>query len=157
MLEAYGWVVVRTSRDIFVNAPFEELDAIDDLVDKRDAQLWNDLQDYLRARELSCLRWQFYERLNNQSGILQFCESRNHRSADTWALMDWIAKHGTGSYGLVYVHDDEDIPDNKTYNRGQHDFANVFRVWRILNGELHELDDPFLSPIVPTINPSEYA
>ncbi|QDV50445.1 Imm7 family immunity protein [Gimesia fumaroli] len=157
MLEVYGWVVVRTSRDIFVNATFEELDAIDDIVDLRDAQLWSDLRDRLPTQESSSLRWQFYEHLNNKRGILQFCESTNHRSADTWALMDWIVKHATGSYGLIYVHDDEDIPSNKSYSRGQHDFSNVFRVWRILNGELLELEDPFLSPIVPTINPSEYS
>ena len=68
--------------------------------------------------------------------------------------MEWVATNGPGSYGLVYVHDDEDNAGNTDYGRGLMDFTNVFRVWRICNGELTELADPFLSPIVPTVTPS---
>ncbi len=71
--------------------------------------------------------------------------------------MGWIAKYGVGSYSLVYVHDDEDSIGVKHYGRGQADYTNVFRVWRILGGKVGELKDPFLSPIVPRVNPSEYA
>ncbi len=71
--------------------------------------------------------------------------------------MRWIAANGAGSYGLVFVHDNEDDGTNTDYGRGDADHSNALRIWRILNGQVEELDDPFLSPIVPTINPNEYA
>ena len=48
------------------------------------------------------------------------------------------------SYGLLYVHDDED---------GAHglDHSNEFRVWRLAGGRLEEVADPFLSPYLPTV------
>lgn len=67
--------------------------------------------------------------------------------ASLWDLLDWIVQNGHGSYGLVCVHD-EDLPRNTTYWRGNADYSNEFRVWRIRSGKLDELKDPFLSPIV---------
>jgi hypothetical protein len=72
-------------------------------------------------------------------------------------MMTWIAENGPGSYGLFYVHDDEDLIEVKYYGRGEQDFSNEFRVHRIANGQVTELADPFLSPIVPTLNPSDLA
>jgi len=50
------------------------------------------------------------------------------------------------SYGLLYVHDDED------HSRGA-DHENDFRVWRLARGGFGELADPFLSPYIPTVEP----
>lgn len=163
MLKAFGWVVVRTSRACYTEPVSIEdiIDTLDDEVDVRDHQLWADLLAWLSSEADIHLKWQFFEALNNEQGILQFCTSKNHRGGSTmWDLMDWIVKHGDGSYGLVYVHDDEDGGHDSPYfgrGRAEPDFSNVFRVWRILPGKLEELDDPFLSPIVPMINPSHYA
>ena len=49
----------------------------------------------------------------------------------------------TGSYGLLYVLDDEDYQDG--------DYQNEFRVWRLVRGALEERSDPFLSPFIPTV------
>jgi hypothetical protein len=86
-----------------------------------------------------------------------FCVARNHRASAVWDMLQWIATNGTGSYGLFYVHDDEDRLGNVDYGRGAEDFSNMFRVHRLANGLVEELPDPFLSPIVPRLNPSDLA
>jgi Immunity protein 7 len=157
MLEAHGWIVVRTSRDCYIGVDITEVDELDYQVDQADAKLWTQLHDWLGKNESPWFKWQFFEHLNNAPGVLQFFVSRNHRASRMWDLLEWIAKNGTGSYGLVYVHDDEDLIGVNGYGRGSNDYSNEFRVWRILRGTVEELDDPFLSPIVPRVNPSEYA
>lgn len=158
MLSAFGWVVVRTSRDCYVDqTSLEDLDALDEQTEVEDRGLWASLRIWLDAEADPWFKWQLFEDLNNDKGILQFCTSRNHRASTLWPLMEWVAENGVGSYGLIYVHDDEDIPSVKHYGRGEEDFSNEFRVWRILGGKVEELDDPFLSPLVPRINPTFYA
>lgn len=50
-----------------------------------------------------------------------------------------IGRLAPGSYGLLYVWDDED-------NDG---FRNAFRVYVLARGEVQERLDPFLSPCIP--------
>jgi hypothetical protein len=69
---------------------------------------------------------------------------KNHRYEAVIDLFRWLAEDGPGSYGLLYVQDDED-------HQRDDDYQEVFRVWRLARGTLQELDDPFLSPRVPTI------
>ncbi len=158
MMEAFGWAVIRTSRDCYVgDIQLEYLDRLDKEVEARDKELWSQLCAWLSSVDDPWLKWQFCEEINNVRGVLQFFTSRNHRSSSVWDLMKWIANNGTGSYGLVYVFDNEDHKGNTSYGRGSADYSNSFRVWRILNGELAEFDDPFLSPFVPLVNPSGYA
>lgn len=158
MLSAYGWIVIRTSRDVYKEVTsLHGIDALDDQIDLADQLLWQRLRTWLETEADLSLKWQFTEKMNGANGVLQFFTSINHRTSSIWALMEWIAKEGTGSYGIVYVHDDEDIKGKRKDGRGAVDYSNEFRVWRVLNGKVDELDDPFLSPIVPRINPSEYA
>lgn len=63
----------------------------------------------------------------------------NHRQRWVFELFSFIAERAPGSYGLLYVWDDEDR---------EHD--NEFRVWRMARGRVEEFADPFLSPCVPT-------
>ena len=160
MLNAHGWIIVRTSRERYGDPELtidEMVEVLDDAVRIKDEALWQQLRNWLEENADPGLKWQFTDRLNALSGVLQFAASRNHRASCIWDLMRWVAVNGAGSYGLVYVHDDEDSETNTDYRRGDADYSNCFRVWRILNGQVEELDDPFLSPIVPLINPSEYA
>ncbi len=160
MLNATGWIIVRTSRERYADPELtldQMVDVLDDAVRIKDEALWQQLRVWLDENADPGLKWQFAEQLNNMSGLLQFAASRNHRASCIWDMMRWIAVNGSGSYGVVYVHDDEDTKGNSHYRRGDNDFSNCFRVWRILNGKVEELDDPFLSPIVPLINPNEYA
>jgi hypothetical protein len=68
-------------------------------------------------------------------------------------MLLWIAEHGSGSYGLFYVHDDEDFADLPDARDIPEDYCNAFRVHRIMNGRVEELADPFFGPIVPNLEP----
>jgi hypothetical protein len=68
---------------------------------------------------------------------------RNHRQEGPPELFRWIGERYPLSYGLLYVHDDEDL------SRG-----NEFVVHRLAHGKLTEFADTVLSPFVPTV---EYA
>ncbi len=82
--------------------------------------------------------------LNGDLHVLSVAGHRNHRCETALDLFRWLAINGPGSYGLLYVRDDED------FRRGG-DFGNEFRVWRLARGVLEEQDDPFLSPPIPTV------
>lgn len=157
MLVGYGWCVLRSSREPYRAATTDTADEVDDLVYAADRDLWARFRQWMASNEESFIKWDLHEQVNNHRGILLFCVSRNHRSSLVWDMIQWIAEHGCGSYGLFYAHDDEDQVGNSHYGRGINDFSNVFRVHRIANEEVTELPDPFLSPIVPTVNPSELA
>lgn len=63
----------------------------------------------------------------------------NHRREYVLQLFRWLAERGPGSYGLLYIWDDES------------EHPDVFRVWRLARGTLTEEADPFLSPPIPTL------
>jgi hypothetical protein len=66
-------------------------------------------------------------------------------------MLDWIAANGLGSYGLFFVHDDEDDAANDNYGRAGVDHSNVFRVHRVLHGTITEMDDPFFREVWPVL------
>ena len=49
--------------------------------------------------------------------------------------------------------DDEDLGDDPVRGRftGGRDFSSVFRVWRLRDGTVEELEDPFLFPVEPEV------
>ncbi|MDJ0746015.1 MAG: Imm7 family immunity protein [Xenococcaceae cyanobacterium MO_167.B27] len=146
MFEAFGWVIVSTSLEIFTeDTPLEKLDELDDQVNRENNQLWKNLRQWLATHENIWFKWQFYENLNNIQGVLQFSYARNHKSLLVWELLTWIAQNGTSSYGIVYFHDDES------------NYSNEYKVLRIVRGKVEEFNDPFLSPIIPVIKSSKYA
>ena len=69
-----------------------------------------------------------------------FAGTPNHGHDNVLQLFPYIAQHAPGSYGLLYVWDDEDA-----------DHDNVFRVYRLARGRVEVTADPFLSPCEPTI------
>jgi hypothetical protein len=69
----------------------------------------------------------------------------NHKPSGIYSPVDfyeYIAKVAPGSYGLLYVLDDEDMA-NDNYNN--------FKVYVLARGKLTERKDPFLSPFIPTV------
>lgn len=157
MFLGFGWCVLRTSREAYRHAQFESVDELDNSIDAADRQLWTAFREWMGTNHEPFLKWQFFEELNNHRGLLQFCVSRNHRQTVAWRMLDWIAANGTGSFGLFYAHDDERVKEETRINSDICDSANVFRVHRIANGVVTELADPFLSPLVPFLNPSDLA
>ena len=154
MLIAHGWAVLQSSRIKYANPNPDEWFILDEESKKADETLWRNFRLWMKENEDPFMVWQLTERLNNEHGLLQFAVSRNHRGSSLWEMLRWLANNSDGTYGIVFVHDDEDIAENKDYGRGDNDYSNRFRVWRVLKGELLEFDDPFLSPIVPTILPN---
>jgi immunity protein 7 of polymorphic toxin system len=71
---------------------------------------------------------------------------KNHAATIGQELLDlyhFIARVAPGSYGLLYIYDDEH-PDHH----------NEFRAYVLARGAFTEHDDPFLSPYIPTIEDS---
>jgi hypothetical protein len=157
MMVGYGWCVLRSSREPYRDATLEMALAMDEDVKAADRRLWESFRTWMADHDEFFIKWTLHEELNNHNGILLFCVSRNHRASRVWDMLQWIAETGPGSYGLFYVLDDEDQVGNPHYGRGLIDFSNEFRVHRIANGTITEHADPFLSPIIPTLDPSEIA
>lgn len=150
----FGWCHLRSSRAALQDASLEDIGAIDSAVDRADKILWSSFRLWMATHEETYIQWQFHEHLNNHHGLLTYSVSRNHRTSEVWAMLDWIAKNGTGSYGLFYCHDDEDTMDGERCGRNPPmDYNNVFRVHRLLNGKLVELDDPYFGLIEGNIDP----
>jgi hypothetical protein len=143
MLLGFGWAVVQASRSRLVGVPFDQVDAVDESLDQEDDALHAACRVWLESHPSPWLKWQFSAKLNNHRGLLQFHTSRNHRTAEFWELAKFIASQSEGSFGVLYVHDDEDDGPRTTQ-----DFSLAFRVWRILDGQLTEHDDPLFSPFM---------
>ena len=138
MLLVFGWAIIKTSESVYVDVdPLSiRADEIDDELKIADKALRDELGIWLKSNADIWFEWQFTAEHNNHSGLLQFHTSRNHRGGTTtWPLIEFIANQSKGSYGLVFVHDDEDERAELS-----------FKVWRILDGKVTEHDDPFLSP-----------
>lgn len=141
MLLGFGWAVIQAPRSDLVGADFDEIDGLDERLERADRVLRSACRTWLERCADPFLKWQFTDRLNNHAGLLQFQNSRNHRTSAFWDLAEFVAKQSEGSFGVLHVHDDEDLGD-----RTGRDFSLSFRVWRILDGQLSEHDDPLFSP-----------
>jgi hypothetical protein len=130
MFEFHGWAVLRMT---YI--------ACDDEENKNIASILVELKHKIAYGNLVhhfCLHDGF-----NDMYSLTISGLRNHRQEEVIGLFAWLAKNAPGSYGLLYVLDDED-------HRGE-EYAVNFRVFRLARGFLQELGDPFLSPPVPAI------
>ena len=62
----------------------------------------------------------------------------NHKSV-TWQevlrIFDWLASNASGSYGKLYLQDDEDL-----------EFESQFQVYVLQNGSLIKTADEFFKP-----------
>lgn len=154
MFFGIGWCVLRSSQAEYEGATFGTVDSIDARVDAADARLWREFRAWMTENEAPMLLWTLHEQQNNHSGILKFSVSRNHSSPELWSMIDWILVNGPGSYGLVYVRDDEDDGSHLSPKavRSERGFTNVFRVHRIMNGRVDVLDDPFFGDIVSNLD-----
>jgi hypothetical protein len=133
MFEFHGWAVVRSGLD--VDDPRHETDW---------SRLWPRLREELRLFQRPEHFW-LHETINGLVSVT--CSGlRNHRQEWVIDFYRWLAKRAPGSYGLLYIHDDED-------SRGP-DVENAFRVFRLTKGNLVEMEDPFLSPYIPVVEDS---
>lgn len=79
----------------------------------------------------------------NGEYYIEFSLYANHFSQDTKELLHlfvYIGRIAVGSYGLLYLHNDESDTS-----------GNSFRIYSLAKGVVNVHDDPFLSPCIPTI------
>lgn len=128
MIELHGWLTIRETYE----AIFEEEEQIDLLVEK--------IQE-----EIHKLSW-FKPEIKAQNGecfieFSLFANRINPKSLEVFELYKQIGKIAKGSYGLIYFYDDGDTNGKE----------NQFQVFSLARGVIKENRDPFLSPIIPTI------
>lgn len=128
MIEINGWVTIRES----YNEEGED--------EKKLNSFLNQLKQKIKETETTN---EVYE-LHSLNGTYQLLISiaHNHRNNEIFEFYNWIAKNAIGSFGLLYVQDDEDKRGSNSGN---------FKVWRMKKGIVDELDDPFLSPVNPSV------
>lgn len=153
----FGWCHLRSSREALRGARLEDVDAIDEKIDKADRLHIAAFRAWMKDMEAKdpWLKWDLQDELNSARGLLTYTVSRNHRSSGVWEMLEWIREHARGSYGLFYCHDAEDAMDSgHSYNRHPPaDFDNVYRVHRLKHGKLEELADPFFGLIDGDLDP----
>ena len=82
-------------------------------------------------------------KVNNGNYYIEFSVYTNHMSSDINDLITFfetVGKIAEGSYGLLYIRNDED----------RHNYNN-FIVYRLARGKVQTLQDVMLSPFVPII------
>lgn len=125
MFSFHGWAVVREAHDESTENPR----ALADVLRRTEQFIDNEME--------------FSGRLHQTNGEHHLLTSgaSNHYRASPLALFKLLADVSSGSYGLLYVHDDENVEG----------LANSFQVWVLRKGTLSIASDTFLSPVFPTI------
>jgi Immunity protein 7 len=132
MVEYHGWVTIQLS------AQNVEIDDSDE----KEAQVTSNIREYIAKviaptftiMDIRQMNWQTY---------IWVAGNTNHRSQDIQDVFDLyahISSVAPGSYGILYMHDDEEIG-----------FENEFRVYVLIRRNLTAHKDPFLSPYFPVV------
>jgi hypothetical protein len=130
MYEFHGWINIEVGEPD--NGSWEETQAAIGTLTERLREAQEQISGWFEVREP----------YNGQIVVVAH-GLRNHRQEGPRELFRWIGTHYPWSYGLLYVHNDEDA-----------DPGNEFVVYRLARGVLTEHTDPFLSPVAPTVEPT---
>lgn len=132
LIELHGWV---TFRDTY-KATWEE--------DMFTSNLVGEIQEHINK-----LYWFKPEiKVRNGEWYMDFSIFANRKDSETkeaLALFQKIGEIAEGSYGLIYLYDDEDITGKE----------NQFQVFVLARGIVTEVHDTLLSPIIPTIEDAD--
>lgn len=124
MIEIHAWLTLR----------YSDYDSEEQLQRKFIA----DFKGYL-AQNHNWVLADSYGKFIDRNGLECFTldVQHNHKGEPFYALdiFSWVAKESTGSYGLLYFHDEED-----------QEFFNEFQVCVLKRGKLTKSKDSFLSP-----------
>jgi len=123
MFEFHGWAVLR----------YHTHDTDEMLQDKA----VNNFKKYIADNDP--MKLSMTKTYNGQDSFL-ISGLHNHKSKYVIEIYNWIAVYLPGSYGLLYIQDDE---DTESYN--------IFTVLKLARGKVQKVNDPFLSPYVPTV------
>lgn len=128
MVEMHGWITIK---ETFLACEEENITTIVSEID-------NELKK-LKYHN-STVKWM------NGEGYLQYSLFTNHWSDDCKELLDiydYISKKAIGSYGLLYVLNDEDKTE-----------SNNFVIYKMVRGKVEKVVDNLLSPFIPTVENS---
>lgn len=128
MVEMHGWITIK-----------ETFLANDD--DNNTAIVSDINNELMKFRyHNSIVKWM------NGEGYLQYSLYTNHWSDDCQELIDiynYISRKAIGSYGLLYVMNDEAKIEN-----------NSFVIYKLARGRIERVVDNLLSPFIPTVEDS---
>lgn len=133
MVEYYGWINLRDST--------YESD------DKEMNIVLSKLYSYISKYKLNDTSSLVNLHKVNGSYQLLVTGNTNHLSQDIidiFNLYEFIAEIAKGSYGLLYIRNDE-----------SEDAFNEFEVFVLARGKIKKEKDPFLSPCIPVIEDDE--
>jgi hypothetical protein len=125
MFEYHGWISLRPTAEATDDEPPLRLGEIQALVDELTGYALMDLRPM------------------NGEYCIHLGGNPNHRGQHGEAVVNLFVEVGRlapGSYGLLYVHDDEH-PDH----------MSSFRVYRLVRGTVTEHADHLLSPVIPVL------
>ena len=128
MLEFHGWAKIREA--------YREINEDDTKLDVAISKLRKFIAD----------QYSFYAVVEETNGSFHLCTTgeSNHWRDPVLELFEFIAQVAPGSYGLLYIHDGENV-----------DAHNEFQVWVLKKGKLQKRSDPFLSPYFPEVEEVE--
>ncbi|MDQ6420473.1 Imm7 family immunity protein [Paenibacillus sp. LHD-117] len=123
MFEFHGWIVLR----------YHTHDTNEILQDKA----YNKFINYLKVADTEGI-----STVKRRNGLNSWVINglHNHRSDYVLEMYKWVSENLPGSYGLLYIHDDEDVRDH-----------NKFVVWKLARGALTCEKDSLLSPYIPVV------
>jgi hypothetical protein len=128
MIQLYAWAAIRESFEM--DSEETNLPIIEKIIrEKIDTFNWTNGMVMLKFL--------------NGNLVLSIAQNANrirNETKNVFKLYAFIMQIAKGSYGLIYLHDDED-PEK----------ANEFQVFVLARGKLEKRKDIFLSPLAPTI------
>ncbi|OCG66917.1 hypothetical protein A9G41_11900 [Gilliamella sp. Nev5-1] len=133
MIEYYGWISLSNST--YESDDYEMKFILDKLTTFISKHKLDDSSGFIKIHVV------------NVSYQLMVSGNANHYSqdiADIFELYNYVAQISQGSYGLLYVRNDELI-----------DAFNEFEVFVLARGKIRKEKDPFLSPCIPKIEDEE--
>ena len=128
MVELHGWITIRE------NYKETDEDNIYEIVDDINRVIYELGYPELKAKWMNgecCFQCSFYT--NHWDG----------RIKDILNIYELVAEKAIGSYGLLYIHDDESKSDN-----------NRFVIYKLARGKIEKSADSLLSPFIPTVEDS---
>lgn len=128
MVELHGWITIRE------NYKETDEDNIYEIVDDINRVIYELGYPELKAKWMNgevCFQCSFYT--NHWDSRIQ----------DTLDIYNLVAEKAIGSYGLLYVYDDESKSDN-----------NRFVIYKLARGKIEKSADSLLSPCIPTVEDS---
>lgn len=128
MLELHSWVTIRETYECTEDEE-ENMDIIiKDIKNRIQKMSWN--KPVLRALNGEC----FIE-------MTLFANRKTDEVVEIFDFYRFIGKIAKGSYGIIYMLDDEDTNGND----------NEFQVFILARGQLKQRKDNYLSPFIPVV------